>query len=367
MTDLRTCTKAGLGFAIVAGLSASVTLGQGSDLPDGSPCSVIGALPFASTGTTTGLDCNGNGIFDDFDAVCPFSGSTSPDVFYSYQAAAGVEGISVNICESGYDTKLFILDGSFNEVACNDDGCSDSNGNAFRSIIDCLAVNEGETYYIAIDGWSGDAGSYDMVADACTPPEPCIFEEGDCTGTPEGEPCVDGQIDVTNGGCNSTPAVYSFVACGDTVCGTTWAAGGTRDTDWYSLTQVWADGTGEITHTAVAECELVHGYIAGCPDGAPSCACVTAIDPFIVGAPCVETSVTRTIGDGESWWFCGHTQFDLLFCGQEEPGNDYITSWTCNEDPPPPPCCNLGDSNEDGFVDFDDLLTVLANWGPCPF
>jgi hypothetical protein len=38
-----------------------------------------------------------------------------------------------------------------------------------------------------------------------------------------------------NGGCNSTPPVFQSITCGETVCGTAWADGGTRDTDWYEL------------------------------------------------------------------------------------------------------------------------------------
>jgi hypothetical protein len=60
----------------------------------------------------------------------------------------------------------------------------------------------------------------------------------------EDEPCGDD----TNGGCNSTPPVFTELACGQTVCGTAWADGGTRDTDWYSIGAT----TGQITATLVS-------------------------------------------------------------------------------------------------------------------
>lgn len=356
MTDIRTCTKVGLGFAAVAGLSASVALGEGSELPDGS---VSVGLPFADTGDTSDN-------YDDFDAVCPYSGSTSPDVFYEVTPA---DGVSIALCESGYDTKTYVLDTAFGELACNDDGCTDSNGNPFRSILTCVSTGGG-TIYVAVDGWSGDAGVYDLIMDDCAPPPPCVFtDECPAGAVLEGEPCDDtGAPDVTNGGCNSTPAVFSDVACGDTVCGEMWALGGTRDTDWYRLSHTWADGFGALNQSSIAEADIASGYIAGCPDGAPDCGCVAVIDPFGTGGPCTDVAITtEALPDGESWFFMGHTAFDLLPCGGEEPGNDYVTTFTCIEDPPPPPCCDLGDNDFNGFVEFADLLTVLANWGPCPF
>ncbi len=47
----------------------------------------------------------------------------------------------------------------------------------------------------------------------------------------EGEPCYTD----TNGGCNSVPPVWNTIQCGDTICGTSWFDGSTRDTDWYLL------------------------------------------------------------------------------------------------------------------------------------
>ena len=74
MNDLRITNNA-LGFAAVAGL-ASVCLqgaayGEGSEFPDGSVS--ITSLPFTDTGDTSDNS-------DEFDAVCPYSGSTSADV-----------------------------------------------------------------------------------------------------------------------------------------------------------------------------------------------------------------------------------------------------------------------------------------------
>lgn len=354
MSDLRTCTKAGLGFAVVAGLSASVALGEGSELPDGSV--TIGALPFADTGDITDN-------FHDFDAVCPWA-SLSPDVFYAYTADGSSTGISVVLCESGYDTKAFILDSAFNEIACNDDFCTSSGGGGFRSTIVCAAVSAGSTYHIAVDGWSGDAGVYDLIVDGCEPPAPCIFEAEDCPAGAviEGEVCVEDVDDTTNGGCNSSPTpLFSSVECGDTVCGQVYQGAVLRDTDWYELAST---GDSDVIMTGVGENTIVFGRIedSGCTPGAPDCGCIGGtIDPFATPLECEELSVTSPVVAGNSWWFVSTVATGAVPCGGEEPGNDYVISFTCAA----PTCCTLGDANEDSNVDFNDLVILLANWGPC--
>ena len=356
MSDLRNCTKAGLGFALVAGFSASVALGEGSEVPDGSVA--IGALPFADTGDI--LDNT-----HEFDAICPWA-SVSPDVFYAYTADGSADGISVVLCESAYDTKTFILDSTFAEVACNDDFCTSAGGGGFRSTIECFAVTSGMTYHIAVDGWSGDAGVYDLIVDACTPPDACIFGSEDCPAGSliESEDCpVDVDLgDFVNGGCNTTPTpLFEMAACGDTVCGTLAQGATLRDTDWYAIS---ATAAADATMTLAGELDTVFGRIdeGTCTPGAPDCACIgTTVDPFALPAPCVEESVTSAVVAGESWWFVSVNAAGIIACGDEELGNDYVASWTCAG----PTCCTAGDVNEDGDVGFSDLVTLLGNWGPC--
>ncbi|MFO7998214.1 MAG: hypothetical protein R6U86_04450 [Bacteroidales bacterium] len=55
---------------------------------------------------------------------------------------------------------------------------------------------------------------------------------------PENEPPIpDGGEDVINGGCNSTPPVFSPIQIGDVICGAAnqYNAYSSRDTDWYRL------------------------------------------------------------------------------------------------------------------------------------
>ena len=352
-----------LGFAALACAPLSVALGEGSELPDGSV--TIDALPFLDTGDITDN-------LDDYDAACPWE-SDSPDVFYAYTPPPDVAAISIWFCrqiifETHYDAKLFLLDSAFNEIACNDDFCATSSASYdFTPFLECHPVTPGQTIHIAVDGWGGDAGPYEILIEACTPPPICVFGTPGAPTCPEGaiaegEACAEDVEDTFNGGCTGAPApLLSSVSCGDTVCGEVYQGAILRDTDWYALAH---PGPADVTMTGVGENDLVFGRIddSGCAPGAPECNCIGGtVDPFVTIPPCIEDSVTALHTSGESWWFVSTVSVGAVPCGSEEPGNDYVMAWTCAT----PPCCTLGDTNEDGAVDFADLVILLANWGPC--
>ena len=119
---------------------------------------VITALPYTDTGTTAGA-------INDYDEVCPFTGSTSPDVVYSYTPAAD-QTIDISMCtglpETEYDTKIYVYENTCPDggpFACNDDGCSTS-FTSFASELLGLNLTAGNTYYIVVDGYGGDFGNY---------------------------------------------------------------------------------------------------------------------------------------------------------------------------------------------------------------
>lgn len=119
---------------------------------------VIGTLPYSDTGNT----CT---FADDYDEVCPYTGSVSPDVVYAY-TPSGDGLVDIDLCVgSTYDTKLYVYEDTVTPgapFACNDDECP-----GFVSQLIGLQLTIGHSYYIVIDGYGGDCGDYtfDMSGD----------------------------------------------------------------------------------------------------------------------------------------------------------------------------------------------------------
>ena len=170
----------------------------------------------------------------------------------------GVSGqVTIDLCNSAYDTKVYVYEGSCpgTLVACNDDACNDPSGNPFRSIVSCVNLSASSTYYVVVDGYFGDCGSYNITTSFSTGcPAPCDPENCPPGALLEGEPvCGTNYVDAYNGGCNSIPNVFSNIPCDVTVCG----AGGNysfnglsyRDTDWYAFNLPVA---GQVTATMCA-------------------------------------------------------------------------------------------------------------------
>ena len=103
------------------------------------------------------------GFEDDYDVACGYE-SNSPDVVYSFTATADTS-ISISTCLSMYDTKVFVFESSADMVAgCDDDswGSSGDPCGAWTSYIDSVGLTAGNTYYVVVDGYGGDAGNYQL-------------------------------------------------------------------------------------------------------------------------------------------------------------------------------------------------------------
>jgi hypothetical protein len=245
---------------------------------------IVGALPFTTTGNTCGF-------INDYDCACPYTGSTSADVVYKWVATVGYGVITVNLCASTYDTKVYVYNSSMAVIACSDDFCS------FQSFV-CVPVTLGATYYIVVDGYGGACGNYDMqispyagCALAC---EPGAMLEGEPT-------CYDGYNDVYNGGCNSTPfPVFQIIepTCADiTICGTTGVfemdTGMYRDTDWF---QMDITTTSYICLSGDAETSCYFFII----DGRGGCPGTTVAYGF--AGPCAPVADICYNCDPGTWW-----------------------------------------------------------------
>ncbi len=256
----------------------------------------ITALPFDDTGNTTGN-------VDDYDAECPYSGSTSPDVVYSYTPAAD-EFISVDLCGSGYDTKTYVIDGDMNVIACNDDFYyGDPDCGSYTSFIEMASLTGGVEYFIVVDGYGGDAGDYILSVEAVIPPAPCVLE---CNGgVEEGEPeLVTDYMDVYNSGCNDDSGLYPFqyleATSGDMLdfCGISgwynFGASQYRDTDWFIA--VFGE-TGIIEWILDAEQET-YGFLLG--GEVASCGANITVDESITAGPCAPATMTLQGNPGDT-------------------------------------------------------------------
>jgi len=252
---------------------------------------ITAALPFTDTGVT-------GGYINDYDAACPYTGGTAPEVVYSYSPLPGVVAINVDLCLSSYDTKVYVYDAldTATPIACNDDYYFALPCYTYASFVGPVCVLQGHTYYIVVDGYGSSSGTYQIdVTDAgvCPATGACCAVSGACTVTTEadcilpsiwhgenticvpdlcpppppiecpagalieGEPPCPG-TDNYNGGCNSTPTIFQAVnpqgaspGCA-TMCGRSCTTTTTRDTDWFDII-----GSGQtVTVTCVAEFPL---------------------------------------------------------------------------------------------------------------
>jgi hypothetical protein len=287
-------------------------------------------MPYSNTGTTAGYT-------NDYDEVCPYTGSTAPDVVYSY-APTAIKLMDVDLEGSGYDTKVYVYeDAAGNVVGCNDDYYSD-----YTSAVFDVPVSPGHTYYIVIDGYGTSSGGYVINADIHDPADPFECPPGSIA---ESEACGDD----TNGGCNMTPAAADPYICGDTICGTVWADASTRDTDWYLLTM---NQTGPVTISGSAEFPFIMGFV-----DTADCALAANLDPYATGNPGDVISVSKTCGPGVYYLFVSHQAFEGNPCGT---ANGYWFTADC--DPGEPPIYWLDAVPASGTVPGNGTLPVSVTY-----
>jgi hypothetical protein len=261
---------------------------------------IIAGLPFSDTGNT----CDN---IHDYDEVCPYTGSLSKDVVYAY-APSGNESITIDLCASLYDTKVFVYENAVTPgapFACNDDaGCGYS---GFQSQLENLLLTAGNIYYIVIDGYGSDCGDYILDIQGYAP---CVV---DCMGAPpEGEPpLVENYIDNYNGGCNSVPEVFQTLeanAAGTlALCGRSgtylYFGSSYRDTDWFIVTA----GGPQVLFNVTPEFPVYMFEL-----GPENCGSVAVIQQALPGA-CETGSLTiNTFAGDEIWLWVGPSVFSGL-------------------------------------------------------
>lgn len=172
---------------------------------------------------------------------------------------------------------------------------------------------------------------------------PCLV---DCpaNASDEQEPCGD---DV-NGGCNMSTPAYGSIQDDETICGTFWFDGNTRDTDWYMFTITQPQN---ITITANAE----YGYAITLADMRGGCENPVVITGYEF-AKCEEGSINIDITEpGDYVAFIGPAFGTPLTCDDH---NKYRIS--LNIDPWVPAYCKTG-LYTDGCVMGDGIIALELN------
>jgi hypothetical protein len=151
--------------------------------------------------------------------------------------------------------------------------------------------------------------------------------------------------------CDCEPSVsdpFQFIDCGDTICGTHWASTTLRDTDWYQF-NVYECGT-IATWTVYSEFPAVVRIISG--------PCPPVILNQDVNCPSVASA---ELFPGTYFLYVAPAAFIDFPCRSSH--SEYSAALTC--DVPCPADINGSGGGPNGFVDVDDLLKVINNWGAC--
>ncbi|MBI5862967.1 MAG: hypothetical protein HZB38_00360 [Planctomycetes bacterium] len=283
----------------------------------------VDAFPIACGGTVTG-DTTG----DTTDGIWPCAAGGSDEWFYF--VATGTAA-TVSLCGSSYDTAVMVLDACGGVVLnCNDDFCG------LQSQLDVTGLTVGNTYLIAVGGFASSTGAYTMTLTCGSGPGPCLEAQPQPGDVEELEPfggCAPDYVDAFNGGCNSSPPVFSPIACGQSFHGEsgTFLVGGSlqyRDTDWW-LFDVTAPGA-IVTLTATGDFPIIIGFVAQpCPQ--------SAFMAYATGATCTATSVTSAcLPPGQYVAFVAPNAFSGVPCGSQ-----YRATLSCTPcEPPPAPVNN---------------------------
>ncbi|MBL0062419.1 MAG: PPC domain-containing protein [bacterium] len=245
------------------------------------PAAVIPSVPYYDFGDT--WDKFGS----DFDPITPCNTTHANDVIYSFNPQV-TTSYTIAIDSADYDTYMYVnrsgaCPGTV-QVACDDDG-----GPGLLSLINVTLI-AGTTYYIIVDGFSVDSGSYVLrIQDNCN--LTCQFGDViECA-----EPIVPTHsINDCNGACNNENLIPTWqdIAPGQTICGrgftyTNHDGVSWRDTDSYRFTLAEPCSLRLTLNSEFATRLFV--FNAGCPFGTAlftqvwtnACSTVTFITPCL--------------------------------------------------------------------------------------
>lgn len=237
--------------------------------------------------------------------------NTAPQAPYWFEfTPTENKAVTISSCLDGQvvDTDLEVYDACGGLlVAANDDLLEGCVSYEFSSAVTFNAI-AGVTYKISwIDTWEPTGFDFTIELN-----DPCLVE---CPvgALAEGELCGED----LNSGCNVAVPVYTPISIGDVYCGSAWANGGSRDTDWYELT---IDTPKTLTWTVTGEFPVLAFII----DGNADCAGLTILSQATAMA-CETAVATATVAPGKYWLWVGNQLFVGNPCGNY---NNYVAELT---------------------------------------
>jgi hypothetical protein len=347
------------GVELIEGLTYRIGIGAHCCAADFIESGILSIDPIDPPGTgcsSAGVAFVGPNVYDtsDLNEVVDLAGFCDPapagepwdqrvyntQYFKFTPPASGVYTIST--CDQGEQVweRLAVLSGcspTDGVVACSNANCSSDSDYAGARILG-VELEAGVEYTLLVGGvlsTSFGTGVFTIEQfSPCPAPKPTAFEIEAC-----GED--------SNGGCLSVPSAAEPISLGDSVRGTTWAANGVRDTDWYVLdlkegTEVTLELNAEFPGFATfvfADCTsslFIDQTLGECPaltDGE----CLPAGQYYVVVAPY------------DFWGYpCGYPT-----------GNEYtltVTGRPCDASPPPNDLCVDALEAVEGATPFDNYF-----------
>ncbi len=317
---------------------------------------------------------------------CTPSNENGNEIIYSYVPTASGE-VTFNLTGLDADLDLFGLQDS---GGCDPANCLDSStsgGTNPESVT--MTVTAGLTYYVAVDGWNNNVGSYslDIECDSSGSPEDCTdgvdndgdgqidCADGDCAGAPgcTAEACADGvdndgdgAVDCADPDCTADPACTGeicgngadddgdgLVDCDDTDASINPAAG--SDNCFENIDND-ADGDIDCDDADCTGDPLCNPGPGGSED------CTNGVDDDADGL--IDCADTANCASDPA---CGGPDVEICDNGSDDNANGLIDcdDPQCVADPacggPTPEICDDGlDNDGDGAIDCDDANCNLA-------
>lgn len=156
-------------------------------------------------------------LSDIADISCPFNAPGSPEYYFEYTPLAD-EIVDISLCNpcTDFDTKLYVFTACplqpSSVVDCNDDACSTSSfEEPWVSQISDLQLIAGVTYYIAIDGYGGDCGTFHFTMTTGEPVGSCCRTDGVCVDNQISSTCLGlGEVFHVGQSCAEVVACATF-------------------------------------------------------------------------------------------------------------------------------------------------------------